>query len=1021
MVRVEEKESSHDSFPPGAEEVSPPPPPAAPSAILSQCLKLLRGQSDEHKFAGLVMVTKHVPALTASKDGSNDSNSSSAPPSGGGQLGQICSAVGPAFVHRLLRTPGDQSGGGGDASVAGLSLYQQIALGVLAAFFRDENLVQKFLPVAPALVRALRAADATTQTQSLCDALYCVQSLAGVPDGMKRLLRAGAAPAVVSRLSAESGDRKAAAAEKREAKANEAAPSGGRVDETKTGGGVEEAKQAAAPAAAAVAAAPAPASACSRFSSPNGLGGGRSDESAKDGGGDGPAERAEALAFAFVGRALEASGGNCLGPRELTAVAEAFRDDPTPAKFGFMDLLLRWASLQEEGDEAGVAAWTRTGPFPPALREGLLQALHGAAADERRDSALALLASLLRAVGQEWAVETEEGATEAVGGRGGSSVAAGGGTGRANGVKKNQERAAAAAATRRRKRGTFVAFAVRCAAGEVRILLDEALSLFVPAAARGGASTARGDGDDEAGPGTGQGARGAMGPVGADPSIGLAAEIAGANAATAAAKAAATAAAAAGDDGERKDDGEGDAEPPAPRAPLSAAELKAMKEQRTARLLRMVPVALGVAESTIAFLCGGEGATEDDGEGGEEEGGKGSGRWDQLPINTLQDLQKTLVGLFGCVLDFFSEIRRWIVVAPAPPYAGDVSVRAEQDAVAESSPSRPSIVDLWGMQRLGLECSRVLGVWVAEDPESLPQKFLEVLPVLLALDAGAEGVVARLARLAAAGAPAIAALLGPATGAHASTSLLAPPPEQISESVRSPLITACGLLTNILTSAGHLAWPEKSGGAPPRRRVGGAGQQPARAPSHPVLGHPRMGECLASLAEVAGAAGAARRAGGGTRWRLLAAHATLVVLTVARAATPANGLAPARGLLDRRVRWVDEEGSDVAGVGSRRRPPSSAAAMTVWEGMARAVDEALGSLSAVPGRGLIGGGGGADGAGEDEEAGYEEGTIWQWCLECAREMEAASGGAAANPYVSSGVVPRRMLRSLIEASSDGRI
>lgn len=148
MVHVEEKESNgsgHGSSAPGG--VSPPSPPAA-SAILAQCLKLLRGQSDEHKFAGLVMVTKHVPALTASKGGSNETESSSSSPSGGdgGQLRQICNAVGPAFVHRLLRTPGDKSSrGGGDTSGGGLSLYQQIALGVLAAFFRDESLVSLFV------------------------------------------------------------------------------------------------------------------------------------------------------------------------------------------------------------------------------------------------------------------------------------------------------------------------------------------------------------------------------------------------------------------------------------------------------------------------------------------------------------------------------------------------------------------------------------------------------------------------------------------------------------------------------------------------------------------------------------------------------------------------------------------------------------------------------------------------------------------------------------------------------------
>lgn len=48
------------------------------------------------------------------------------------------------------------------------------------------------------------------------------------------------------------------------------------------------------------------------------------------------------------------------------------------------------------------------------------------------------------------------------------------------------------------------------------------------------------------------------------------------------------------------------------------------------------------------------------------------------------------------------------------------------------------MVDMWAIQKLGLQCSRVLGMWVAEDSESLPQRFLEALPVLLALKAGEE-------------------------------------------------------------------------------------------------------------------------------------------------------------------------------------------------------------------------------------------------------------------------------------------
>lgn len=115
--------------------------------ILAQCLTLLKGGSDEHKFAGLVMVTKHVPALTAS------STSTVMPPTGNTaresqvqQVRRICDAVGTAFVHRLLKTAGDSTSGKtleGGAGMEGLSVYQHIALGVLAAFFQDETLVRK--------------------------------------------------------------------------------------------------------------------------------------------------------------------------------------------------------------------------------------------------------------------------------------------------------------------------------------------------------------------------------------------------------------------------------------------------------------------------------------------------------------------------------------------------------------------------------------------------------------------------------------------------------------------------------------------------------------------------------------------------------------------------------------------------------------------------------------------------------------------------------------------------------------
>lgn len=166
MVHVEDQQD-HDEYdpshyppknyptptqPPLQPEQMPRTNKSSPSAVLAQCLKLLKGDSDEHKFAGLVMVTKHVPALTA--EGSpatspvNGSQEEERQGSGVGQLRQICNAVGPAFLHRLLKTAGDSSRSSNGSAGSGissrpqlLSVYQQIALGVLATFFQDESLV----------------------------------------------------------------------------------------------------------------------------------------------------------------------------------------------------------------------------------------------------------------------------------------------------------------------------------------------------------------------------------------------------------------------------------------------------------------------------------------------------------------------------------------------------------------------------------------------------------------------------------------------------------------------------------------------------------------------------------------------------------------------------------------------------------------------------------------------------------------------------------------------------------------
>lgn len=467
---------------------------------------------------------------------------------------------------------------------------------VLACVLVSERLkVECFVPIGPALVRTIRAVDAVKETQALNDALDCAQALAGSVRGMERLLRAGAAAAIVSRLTASSAERTSRSREN----ANSSRGGEAGVEETKGSTGDARPEE--------------------FFLTPAGLG---ADTSWGEGcnRGVGTSPRAEAAALAFLGRALEASAGNCLGARELTSIAEAFRDDPTPAKFVLMDLLLRWAVMQEDCRDApgpilearavSLGAWTKRGPFPAALREGLLQALHGAAKDKHRDSALAILASLLRALGQEWAVEEE---VEAIGG-----------------MKRAQSRSDASRSNGR-ERGTFVAFAMRCASGEVRILLDECLSILLP-----GSSAAIGDDETEKGSTFHERARGPMGPAGVDPSIGAAAELA--------------AAAASSDDAHKVEQkvNSGYVSSSA-RGPLCSAEHKAVKEERAARLMRMVPVGLGIAEAAIAFLCGGTGDEGSENHIGNDDGdaewSAGSGRWEELPVETLQDLQKVLYTL----------------------------------------------------------------------------------------------------------------------------------------------------------------------------------------------------------------------------------------------------------------------------------------------------------------------------------------------------------------------------------------
>lgn len=94
---------------------------------------------------------------------------------------------------------------------------------------------------------------------------------------------------------------------------------------------------------------------------------------------------------------------------------------------------------------------------------------------------------------------------------------------------------------------------------------------------------------------------------------------------------------------------------------------------------------------------------------------------------------QTLVSVFGCVMDFMSELRPWIAPGARASRPGAAIL-----AVTEGEREPPSLMNLWNLRRLGLMCSRTLGIWMAEDPEASSQRFPENLDVLLALNANSE-------------------------------------------------------------------------------------------------------------------------------------------------------------------------------------------------------------------------------------------------------------------------------------------
>lgn len=139
------------------------------SESLASCLDLLRGPSDEHKFAGLVLITKLQPRE-------------------GNVMRDVMDAVGHNFIRRLLRT--NVEGGGG--------MYQSIAVGVLAAACRDPSIAKEASVHCQDLLALLQT---TESLQVLADCMFCMCEISSNEQGRASLCQMGAPTIIAARLT----------------------------------------------------------------------------------------------------------------------------------------------------------------------------------------------------------------------------------------------------------------------------------------------------------------------------------------------------------------------------------------------------------------------------------------------------------------------------------------------------------------------------------------------------------------------------------------------------------------------------------------------------------------------------------------------------------------------------------------------------------------------------------------------------------------------------------------------------
>ncbi|XP_055820220.1 uncharacterized protein LOC129889101 isoform X2 [Solanum dulcamara] len=161
----------------GASSSSQPQPQLHPS--LDDCLKLLRGERDEQRLAGLLLVTKFC---------NKDDHTA---------IRKVYDAVGPQFLHRLLRTG---TGKGSDVGGDDRDAYLQLSITVLAAFCRvpqiaaSEDMINKI----PLIVETMSNEVGSPIIDDCYEYLFLVSTTS--EEGAKTLYKSGGLNVLASQM-----------------------------------------------------------------------------------------------------------------------------------------------------------------------------------------------------------------------------------------------------------------------------------------------------------------------------------------------------------------------------------------------------------------------------------------------------------------------------------------------------------------------------------------------------------------------------------------------------------------------------------------------------------------------------------------------------------------------------------------------------------------------------------------------------------------------------------------------------